>query len=77
MNQRKVLLAGTTGLMGGLMLQALLADRSVREVHAPSRRLLKIRHPKLQVHLIDFDRLPELPPVTRCTKPWAESPRIS
>ena len=61
--QRKVLLAGATGLVGGLILQALLADRSVREVHALSRRPLKARHPKLQVHLVDFTRLPELPPV--------------
>lgn len=60
-NQRKVLLAGATGLVGGLMLQALLADRTVSEVHALSRRPLSIRHPKLQVHIVDFSRLPVLP----------------
>lgn len=61
--QRKVLLAGATGLVGGLILQALLADRSVREVHALSRRPLKASHSKLQVHVVDFAKLPELPSV--------------
>ncbi|MDN7445548.1 nucleoside-diphosphate sugar epimerase [Burkholderia cepacia] len=61
--QRKVLLAGATGLVGGLMLQALLADRTVSEVHALSRRPLALNHPKLQVHLVDFRGLPVLPQV--------------
>lgn len=60
-DQRKVLLAGATGLVGGLLLQALLADPTVSEVHALSRRPLKISHPKLKVHLVDFSRLPALP----------------
>ncbi len=61
-NQRSVLLAGVTGLVGGRMLEALLADRGVSEVHALSRRPLKTTHPKLQVHVVDFTRLPTLPP---------------
>jgi uncharacterized protein YbjT (DUF2867 family) len=61
-NQRKVLLAGATGLVGGQILQALLADISVCEVHALSRRPLSLGHPKLQVHIVDFGRLPALPP---------------
>lgn len=60
-DQRKVLLAGATGLVGGLMLQALLIDPTVAEVHALSRRPLSISHPKLKVHLVDFSRLPILP----------------
>lgn len=59
--QRKVLLAGATGLVGGLILEALLADQTVSEVHALSRRPLSVRHPKLQVHIVDFGRLPALP----------------
>lgn len=61
-DQRRVLLAGATGLVGGLMLEALLADRTVSEVHALSRRRLNVWHPKLQVHFVDFGRLPVLPP---------------
>jgi uncharacterized protein YbjT (DUF2867 family) len=57
-----VLLAGATGLVGGLMLRALLADPSVSQVHALSRRPLTIDHPKLQAHIVDFSRLPDLPP---------------
>lgn len=58
---RIVLLAGATGLVGGLMLQALLADAGVAQVHVLSRRDLSVGHPKLQVHLVDFSRLPALP----------------
>lgn len=60
-DQRKVLLAGATGLVGGLILQALLADRTVSAVHALSRRPLNVHHPKLQVHIVDFSCLPALP----------------
>lgn len=63
LKQRRVLLAGATGLVGGLMLQALLADPTVAEVHALSRRALSINAPKLQVHIVDFGRLPSLPEV--------------
>lgn len=45
------------------MLQALLADRTVSEVHALSRRPLSAHHPKLQVHIVDFRCLPVLPQV--------------
>lgn len=61
--QRAVLLAGATGLVGGQVLQALLADRTVSEVHALGRRRPAVRHPKLQAHTVDFGRLPALPPV--------------
>ncbi|WP_043006375.1 NAD(P)H-binding protein [Comamonas testosteroni] len=62
-NGRRVLLAGATGLVGSMMLQALLADAQVEQIHALSRRMLKIRHPKLQVHIVDFSHLPALPEV--------------
>lgn len=59
--QRTVLLAGATGLVGGLMLEALLADPQVTTVHALSRRALRTRHAKLRLHVVDFGNLPELP----------------
>jgi uncharacterized protein YbjT (DUF2867 family) len=64
-DHRRVLLAGATGLVGGQILQALLADPSVSEVHALSRRPLDIGHPKLRVHIVDVARMadsPALPP---------------
>lgn len=60
--KRTVLLAGTTGLVGGQILQALLADPTVAQVHALTRRPLSQHHPKLQTHPVDFTRLPALPP---------------
>ena len=59
---RTVLLAGATGLVGGQMLQALLADPTVAQVHALTRRDLNLHHPKLQPLRVDFTRLPALPP---------------
>nr|WP_261940898.1 NAD-dependent epimerase/dehydratase family protein [Pseudomonas sp. LRP2-20] len=59
--QRKVLLTGATGLVGGQMLQVLLADPSVAQVHALSRRPFVVSHPKLHIHLVNFNRLPPLP----------------
>lgn len=61
--QRTALLAGATGLVGGLMLEGLLADPQVATVHALSRRALSVSHPKLRVHLVDFGKLPQLPRV--------------
>ena len=60
-DQRRVLLAGATGLVGGHMLRALLADPTVTEVHALSRRALNVSDAKLRVHIVDFKRLPTLP----------------
>jgi len=59
--QRTVLVAGATGLVGGQILRSLLADGTVAQVHALSRRPLDIEHPRLRVHLVDVGRLPELP----------------
>ncbi|MDS1914709.1 NAD(P)H-binding protein [Enterobacter asburiae] len=60
-NHRVVLLAGATGLVGGHLLQLLLNEPGVIRIHALSRKPLKVSHPKLQVHLVDFTSLPQLP----------------
>lgn len=54
----KILLVGGTGLVGGHVLQRLLADARVDEVVAPSRRPLAVAA-KLHNPVIDFERLPE------------------
>lgn len=60
---RDVLIAGATGLIGGFLLEGLLTDRSVRTVHALSRRPLALSHSKFQVHVVDFTQLPGLPTI--------------
>ncbi len=57
-------IAGASGLVGHEILEGLLADAGVAQVHALVRRTLERRHGKLRVHVVDFARLPTLPPVT-------------
>lgn len=52
----KVLLIGATGATGSDLLQLLLKDSEVESVTIFVRRDPLINHPKLKVHLIDFNR---------------------
>ncbi len=61
MDQRKALLAGATGLIGGHVLDLLLADPAYGEVIALVRRPLDVEHDKLTGLVVDFDRLDEMP----------------
>lgn len=60
---RRVAIAGASGLVGQSILQGLLADETVSEVHALCRRDIAAKHPKLFVHQVDFSALPALPSV--------------
>lgn len=60
---RVVALAGATGLVGRAILEGLLADGSVKAVHALGRREPGVSHPKLTPYLVDFAALPPLPPL--------------
>ncbi len=60
---RTVLLAGASGLIGGLLLQGLLAHPAVTEVHALVRRPVDASHAKLRQHQVDFTALAALPEV--------------
>lgn len=60
---RRVALVGATGLVGGAILQGLLADGSVAAVHAFGRRSLSVQHHKLVAHVVDFAALPPFPPI--------------
>ena len=62
-NGRRVLIAGAAGLVGREILQGLLADDSVAQVHVLARRTPDVRSKKLTSHLVDFRTLPELPPL--------------
>ncbi|MFT3816776.1 MAG: nucleoside-diphosphate sugar epimerase [Rubrivivax sp.] len=63
MEQRRVLIAGATGLIGRELLDGLLADRTVAEVYSLGRRRPAERHPKLHARQVDFGALPALPPI--------------
>lgn len=52
-------LAGTTGLVGGHLLDLLLNDERYTRVVALSRKALDRQHPKLQNLVVDFARLEE------------------
>lgn len=54
----KLLLVGSTGLVGGHVLAQALAHPGVDTVVAPVRRAIEARH-KLLAPVIDFDALPE------------------
>ncbi|AWI09737.1 NAD-dependent dehydratase [Ereboglobus luteus] len=53
----KLLLVGSTGLVGSHVLRMALADPRISAVTAPGRRAPDA-HPKLRAPLVDFDNLP-------------------
>ena len=59
---RTAVLAGATGLVGGLLLRRLLDAPDYARVIVLTRRPLQIVQAKLTVETADFERLPELPP---------------
>jgi len=61
--QRTVALAGATGLVGRSLLEGLLADPSVQSVHVLGRRNPSVAHARITFHIVDFSKLPPLPPV--------------
>jgi uncharacterized protein YbjT (DUF2867 family) len=50
------LILGATGATGKDLLQLMLQDEEVKQVTIFARRKVDIVHPKLQVHIIDFDQ---------------------
>lgn len=63
MENRKILIAGATGLVGSCILRHLLEENSVSEVHLVSRRNLSVQYRKLTVHLVDFKVVQDLPQI--------------
>jgi uncharacterized protein YbjT (DUF2867 family) len=56
-SRRTALLAGASGLVGGHLLQRLLADPRYKRVITVSRKALGIEHPKLRPLITDFDAI--------------------
>ncbi len=55
-NKKTALLAGATGLVGGHLLNALLASEHYEKVIVLARRPLEAKHPKLETVLFDYDQ---------------------
>jgi len=62
MTHRVAIVAGATGLVGRAILQGLIDDPEVAEAHALGRRAQPSGRAKLTAHVVDFARLPALPP---------------
>ena len=60
---RTALLAGATGLVGGHLLQDLLADDTWERVVVLGRRKVDVDHPKLEQRHLDLPDVGDLPPV--------------
>ena len=57
---RIALIAGASGLVGGHLLQLLLAGTYYGQIISVGRRPLAFQHPRLQQIITDFDSLPDL-----------------
>lgn len=57
MSERTALVAGATGLVGGLVLRALLEDQRYDSVVAVGRRPVALDHPRLVQKTVDFRTL--------------------
>ena len=53
--KKTALLLGSTGLIGGHVLELLLADEAFEKVVSFARKPLPIKHPKLEQRVVDFD----------------------
>lgn len=56
---RSALVVGATGLVGAEIVRQLAADASVDRIVVVSRRPLVDRPPRVEAHVVDFDRLKE------------------
>lgn len=54
--KKTALVIGATGLVGRQLVEQLLADARFGKVRVFVRRSLERRHPKLEEHIVDFDR---------------------
>ena len=57
---RTTLVAGASGLVGGHVLQLLLADAAYARVITLARRQIDTRHQKLEQRVVDFETLDAL-----------------
>lgn len=56
---KKAIVIGATGATGKDLVAQLLADETYAEVHIFVRRIVDNPHPKLRLHVVDFDKIGE------------------
>jgi uncharacterized protein YbjT (DUF2867 family) len=54
--KKTAILLGATGLVGGELLKILLEDKNYAKIRVFSRKAIGLDHPKIELHLIDFDK---------------------
>ena len=54
---KSAIVFGATGLIGGFVVNQLLEDKRYAKVRLLSRKLIEIKHEKLEQHIVDFDNL--------------------
>ena len=62
MSTKQVTLFGGTGLIGGFLLDLLLADQTISKVRVVTRKPLVKQHDKMEVFEIDFSNVHILSP---------------
>lgn len=64
MSGRTAVIAGTTGLVGGRLLDLLLTDRTWDRVVSVGRRKVPVQHPALEQRVVSFTAVEDLPACT-------------
>ena len=57
MNSKTALIIGATGATGSALVSQLLKDDAYAEIHVFVRNKPNIEHPKLKVHVVDFNKI--------------------
>ena len=51
---KKVWIAGASGLVGGMLLEKLIRQPNIKEIHSFGRKFLKVESHKINQHQVDF-----------------------
>ena len=57
MNSKTALIIGATGASGSALVKQLLNEDAYAEIHVFVRNKPNLEHPKLKVHVVDFDKI--------------------
>ena len=60
MNSKTALIIGATGATGSALVSQLIKDDAYAEIHVFVRNKPNLEHPKLKVHVVDFNKIEDL-----------------